>query len=190
MFQRHFYINSILLTLLLSSQLTPRSHFRMHRPRVVTRIKSNLTGLQKSRSGWFTNLFQNTGTVQQRQEQRDPTDQQNKKSEQSEQNPSESPTTEDTPTAKKKSTTQLDEELRQKMAGLSGDGGEAGVSWREEVLVASELTVTTGRTRERPTGSHETECQEQHVQIHLTFAPDRSALHLGVFNFTTQTLQQ
>ena len=45
------------------------------------------------------------------------------------------------PTLQRKTMAQLDEELRQKMSGLSGDGGEAGVEYEDGQPVAMKRSV-------------------------------------------------
>ncbi|KAK3721281.1 hypothetical protein LTR37_003156 [Vermiconidia calcicola] len=50
-------------------------------------------------------------------------------------------------TAKKKSTLEQDEELRQKMAGLSGEGGEAGVEYENGEPVAMKRSVKNNMFR-------------------------------------------
>jgi hypothetical protein len=50
-------------------------------------------------------------------------------------------------TSKKPSTTDLDEELRKRMDGLSGDGGEAGVEYEDGKPVAMKRSVKNNMFR-------------------------------------------
>ncbi|OQO05733.1 hypothetical protein B0A48_09827 [Cryoendolithus antarcticus] len=51
------------------------------------------------------------------------------------------------PASKKKTQLQLDEELRLKMSGLSGDGGESGVEYEDGVPVSMKRSVKSNMFR-------------------------------------------
>ncbi|GAB7338659.1 hypothetical protein MBLNU457_5390t1 [Dothideomycetes sp. NU457] len=57
------------------------------------------------------------------------------------------PASPETPKPKRKTQTELDDELRQKMSGLSGDGGESGVEYEDGQPVSMKRSVKNNMFR-------------------------------------------
>ena len=117
----------------------------MYQPRLVTGVKKNLVNFQQSRSSWLSSLFKNPGTSQQQQQQS--ATKQEDEAKKGDEKLSRLHTDKEQPAPRKKTTSQMDEELRQKMAGLSGDGGEAGVELENGQPVAMKRSVKNNMFR-------------------------------------------
>ena len=114
----------------------------MYRSKIIKSINKNLSKLQQVNAAWPSIISRNASTSN--QEQSETANQGSDKSKESAEKLSSLATE---LFKNHKTTADVDEELRKKMAGLSGDGGEAGVEFEDGQPVAMKRSVKNNMFR-------------------------------------------